>query len=471
VKRMISRSWALALAVALASGCSQQHHLKAHNRGAELLASGDAEAAAAFFESALEAKPESEQSTCGLALALHGSGATADAIDRLVAFHRASPEAIGAAELLGHLLIEQGNLDEARDLLERVATPTPRILTQLALICARADLPNDAAGRLAEALQIDPAYAPAIYNLAVLRRATPDTIEEAETLFLRFRETAPNDYRASATIEEFLSGLMPDANADSLSPRADDTRIEAAYQALIDRAAAARELGDHDAADLLLRQAIKAYPDRPEALWLRAQQFYTVQGMPDEAARMFAQFKHLFPQDPRCSQIPAELNLPNMIPSTATAEEFLKEGLRHYNQQNYAAAISAYENALELSPSYATASYNLGLAYKSAKQLERAADAFRATTVTDSTKIKAWYMLGVTEMQRGRTAKALEALNTLLRDHPDYARAHYLLGILYDKEQHTEAARSHFTTYLEMEPSGEPADYVKQWLKSNEVSD
>jgi tetratricopeptide (TPR) repeat protein len=464
-------TFSLTLAICLAGGCSQKRHLDAHNRGVEQLAGGDIDAASASFRDALARASRNPDSVCGLALALAQSGKPAEAIELLSDFLRRVPEATAPTELLAHLHIEQGNLDEARNLIERVAAPSPRLLTQLARVHVGSGDPELAAERLAEALQMEPAYAPALYNLAVLKRAEPDTVEEAETLFLKFRDAAPENFRAGATIEEFLSGMLPEPGDRTQGAPLPDTQREAAYHALLDQAKAAVSTDNLDAADLILRQAIANYPDRPDALWLRASLFYRAQNMPDEAARMFARFKHLFPQDPRCTQIPKGLNLPTLMPTAATAEEFLKEGLRYYQQGNHPAAIAAYKNALQLSPDFATAHYNLGLAYKGAKQFAEAAAAFRSATKADTNKIKAWYMLGVTEMERGRVDLALDALNTLLRDHPDYARAHYLLGILYDREQHPVAARNHFQTFLEMESKGPAANYARQWLNTHKEAE
>jgi hypothetical protein len=59
---------------------------------------------------------------------------------------------------------------------------------------------------------------------------------------------------------------------------------------------------------------------------------------------------------------------------------------------------------------------------------------------------------------------AVVELEALVQDNPSHPMAHYLLGVLWSEDD-TAAARSHFQSYLRLEPQGARAAEVRGHLR------
>lgn len=75
------------------------------------------------------------------------------------------------------------------------------------------------------------------------------------------------------------------------------------------------------------------------------------------------------------------------------------------------------------------------------------------------------YNLGVVYTQNKDFDSAVTELKTALGFNPNNAQAHYNLGIIYDDYfKDKENAKYHYRTFLELKPTSDDAESVKEWL-------
>jgi tetratricopeptide (TPR) repeat protein len=111
--------------------------------------------------------------------------------------------------------------------------------------------------------------------------------------------------------------------------------------------------------------------------------------------------------------------------------------------------------------------YNLGLAYQASSDLVRAKAAFRQALEYEPAMLNARYMLGLVYRDLNEDRDAIAALEAVLKANPNHADAHLALAYVYRKAPSQSAlARQHFERYLALEPNGESAASVRQWLQS-----
>lgn len=76
------------------------------------------------------------------------------------------------------------------------------------------------------------------------------------------------------------------------------------------------------------------------------------------------------------------------------------------------------------------------------------------------------YNLGVLYAQNRDMDLAVEEFKVALGYNPDNANAHYNLGIIFDDYfKDKESARYHYRKFLELSPTSDDADSVREWLK------
>lgn len=77
------------------------------------------------------------------------------------------------------------------------------------------------------------------------------------------------------------------------------------------------------------------------------------------------------------------------------------------------------------------------------------------------------YNLGVLYTQNKDFDAAVTEFKACLSENPKNAQAHYNLGIIFDDYfKDKENARYHYRTFLELAPTSDDAESVKEWLKN-----
>jgi tetratricopeptide (TPR) repeat protein len=424
---------------------------------------GRFEAASSMLEALTLTATNSAPLYCNLGIARWRLGDIEGATAALTRATDLDPTEPRPAQLLGRILIDTHNFDAAMQTLSEIPTPDPRTLTLMAMAQYRANRPDKAMVLLGQALEQDPRYPAALYDMAVLYRDVRLDADAAARYYTAYRAAAPTHHLAARGSPAFvaenprLAAALTALTAPTNRPAASDASAPTNWLA---RARAAILTGDTDAAVVSYKTAIHDNPSQPDALWELAGLYEQKLGLPDRAHALRVRFKRLFPDDPRA----AGVALPTPRPGPEAAAIF-KQGLAAYERKDHAAAITLFTRALTLDPSAAGTAYNLGLAHKAAGHPAAAIAAFRQALALRDDMTNARYMLGLTQMGEGDKDSALETLNALLRQAPHDARTHFLLGLLYDGRQRPDMAAIHFRHYLELEADGASAPYATAWLK------
>jgi tetratricopeptide (TPR) repeat protein len=137
-------------------------------------------------------------------------------------------------------------------------------------------------------------------------------------------------------------------------------------------------------------------------------------------------------------------------PAYAQAQNNL--GIALYKIGRLDDAMNCYREALRLSPGYSDAHYNLGVALFSMGRLEEAISSYRSALRFNAQNGSASYNLAVALAAAGRTREAEKQYSETLGIIPDSAEAHNNIGILLFNEGRIREAIAHFTEAVRLRP-------------------
>jgi tetratricopeptide (TPR) repeat protein len=250
--------------------CSKEPGQREYERAVRELNEGNFVRARALLESSINKRPGSTENARTynyLGIACWNLGQLAEAIDAFEDSRRLNEEFMAPVYNLGVLMYHMGEVYQASALLEEAslidgndprsleflayihrrndqwaearralyealgwAPHSARILTALALVELEVDGPDAAVKYLTQALEQDPSYAPALYDLAVIHRDEREDPKQAAAFFQQYlNEEASGVYAEIA--RAFLQVRLPEAEdegpapAPAVSPRtaADET--------------------------------------------------------------------------------------------------------------------------------------------------------------------------------------------------------------------------------------------------------
>jgi len=115
-------------------------------------------------------------------------------------------------------------------------------------------------------------------------------------------------------------------------------------------------------------------------------------------------------------------------------------------------AVLRLSRAVELSPAYADAHYNLGTAYAHMGRLSDAARHLKQTLRLEPSNAEAAYNLGVVMNRQGRRDEAITHLAVALKLNPTGVQAHTTLGKLLFENGDTVGAMEHFREAIRVDP-------------------
>jgi tetratricopeptide (TPR) repeat protein len=150
------------------------------------------------------------------------------------------------------------------------------------------------------------------------------------------------------------------------------------------------------------------------------------------------------------------------------AERYFTQGLTAQRSGGLAQAVSLYQQATQIDPSYFEAYHNLALATYELGKWSAALSACEVALALRPEWIDTRYNFALTLKQAGYPIDAAEELKKILKSKPAETRAHLSLGNLYAYQLAEPAlAREHYRKVLEAEPNHPKASEIRYWLAAN----
>ena len=122
-------------------------------------------------------------------------------------------------------------------------------------------------------------------------------------------------------------------------------------------------------------------------------------------------------------------------------------------------AVSAYQRALDLKPSYIEAKSNLGNVLRAQGKLDAAAQAFQSILTINPRSAETHNNLGVVFKEQGNLNGAIEEYRAALELKPAHAEALNNLGVAYKEQGRLDEAKTSFQEALKHKPSYANAHY------------
>ncbi len=182
---------------------------------------------------------------------------------------------------------------------------------------------------------------------------------------------------------------------------------------------------------------------------------------------------------------------------------YFDEGLAAVEKQDYPAALSSFQKALEISPDYPQAHFNMGYVYEKMNESEKAISCYEKAGGLKPDYYDAWIELGNIYTKNGNHAKAVESLGKavavndteipvlfnygaaamnagdipvaeeafgkVLGIDPENANANFQMGMVKVNQAKNDEAIPYLEKYIELDPEGPNAataqgmlDYLKK---------
>ena len=336
----------------------------------------------------------------------------------------AGGEDIDVRQQLGRLYVRQERYDEARAALDlalaqdSTLAESHRLLGLLHLAERRYP---EALAAFRRTLALDPHLIEAHYNLssALLGLGQPT---QAQAALARFE--------ALATHAAQIAHLRRQLDTDSDHR---ETRLQLAHHY--------RQMGRDDDALTHYRAALLADPTNLEAL-ISLSGLLLARGEDQEVLELCRRGISRHPEDVRTSKL------------------HFTCGYVYMRRNQYQEARTAFEHALALDSSSATAWNNLGHVQLSLGEEAAAQRALKAAIAADSTLADAHYNLGSLFLQKGQLYRAQRAYRAALAADSTFARTYYALATVYQAQGAISEARRCYQTFID-KWQGNP-DFLRQ---------
>ena len=322
-------------------------------------------------------------------------------------------ENIDVRQQLGRLYLRQGRYDEARSTLDlalaqdSTLAESHRLLGLLHLAERRYP---EARAAFRRARSLDPHLIEAHYNLssALLGLEQPT---QAQVALARFEALAAHAAQ--------VAHLRRQLDAD---PDHRETRLQLAHHY--------RQLGRDDDALTHYRAALLADSADLEAL-IPLSGLLSARGEDQEVLELCRRGISQHPKDVRTSKL------------------HFTCGYVYMRRNQYQEARTAFEHALALDSSSATAWNNLGHVQLSLGEETEAQRSLESAIAADSTLADAHYNLGSLFLQKGQLVQAQRAYQAALAADSAFARTYYALATVYQAQGAISEARRCYQTFID----------------------
>jgi len=152
---------------------------------------------------------------------------------------------------------------------------------------------------------------------------------------------------------------------------------------------------------------------------------------------------------------------------TAAYMRYLQGCRLDEDEATFDAAEQEYRAAIELDPSLANAMTNLGNLLFRRGDVASAEKLYSRALQIDADQPEAFYNLGFLQYDRGDVRGAVNNFRRALRGDPSFADAHFNLAMALEDLEQRDDARSHWQTYLTLDPSSPWAEIARRHLNNH----
>lgn len=157
-----------------------------------------------------------------------------------------------------------------------------------------------------------------------------------------------------------------------------------------------------------------------------------------------------------------------LAPDAAADEWFARGSLWDGDPTTWEPAVTAYERALAIDPSYAAAWNNLGLLHHRMGHFDKAAECYRNAVGADPACCQALYNLGSLHEDLGDGEAAVGWYCRALELSPDYGDCHFNLAGALARAGRIRDADRHWRRYIELDPESRWAQIARAHLEETE---
>jgi tetratricopeptide (TPR) repeat protein len=147
-----------------------------------------------------------------------------------------------------------------------------------------------------------------------------------------------------------------------------------------------------------------------------------------------------------------------------SAAAYSNRGLFWYEKGDYDQAISHYNAAIKLDPSYADGYYNRGIAYDDKGQYERAISDYTRAIELNPRYAKAYVNRGIAYARKGQFDQGISDLNEAIEIEPRAANAYYNRGLAHRRKGQYDQAIYDYTKAIEIKPEYSSAYNSLAWI-------
>ena len=363
-------------------------------------------------------------------------------------------------------LYHAGKTDQALEALETLTSKFPTVATLFNIqgVCYADRQQFDAAVQsYQQALQIQPDYTEAQYNLSVAF----NNIGQLDKAIVSYKKTLkikPNYPEAHYNLGVILNTQGQLSAAISCYRHA--IKFKPNYtKAHSNLGIALKDTGQLKASVKSYQQALKLQPNDPETLYNLGNVLHNL----DQVAAAITHYECALKINP--DYIEASNNLGIALKEAG----HLKKAIKHYEdtlkiKPDYAEAhynlgvilqetsrlkeaVNHYEQALKIKPHYAEAYNNLGMTLQDSGQPDTAINNYKNAISINPNYAEAHNNLGVSLHETHQSVIAITSYHKAIQLKPDYAEAHYNLGIAFKERGQLNDAINSFQQALKIKPT------------------
>jgi putative PEP-CTERM system TPR-repeat lipoprotein len=225
---------------------------------------------------------------------------------------------------------------------------------------------------------------------------------------------------------------------------------------------------DLDGAEAAIREVQRTAPDHPPSLYLMGAIKYR-QGQFAQAESSLQRYLAEDPGNESAAKLLASTRfdqenfqgtvdaLQPFVAGTDDPQLLAMHGAAHLRLGNPAEAARSLERSVELAPDMAPFRNQLALSLLAAGDRSGAEAELESAIEVDGEQFESDYLLAMLRMRDGEWEAASEAVESLVRKHPDSPIGHNLRGAVALGIEDREAARAAFRRALEIDPAFLPA--------------